>query len=53
MEDYQTAGRFLMLSYFYGFLILRSRQVASRQVAGTYSVARWQVADSRRADGCG
>ena len=28
-----------MLSYFYGFLILRSEQVA-----GTYSVARLQVA---------
>ena len=31
---------FLILSYFYGFLILRSEQVA-----GTYSVARPLVAD--------
>ena len=43
----QAAGRFLILSYFYGFLILRSEQVA-----GTYGVARRQVADSRRAYGC-
>ena len=34
---------FLNLSYFYSFLIFRSEQGA-----GTYSVARPQVADSRR-----
>ena len=45
--SYQAAGRFLIFSYFYGFLILRSEQVA-----GTYGVACWQVADSRRAYGC-
>ena len=39
----QAAGRFFILSYFYGVLILRSEQVA-----GTYSVARRQVTDSRR-----
>ena len=38
----QAVGRFLILSYFYGLLILRSEHVA-----GTYSVARRQVADSR------
>ena len=42
----QAAGRFLILSYFYGFLILRSEQVA-----GPNGVARRQVADSRRAYG--
>ena len=40
----QAAGRFLILSYFYGFLILMSEQAA-----GTYSVASRHVADSRRA----
>ena len=44
--DNQAARRFLILSYFYGFLILRSDRVA-----GTYSLARPQVADSRRAYG--
>ena len=44
---YQAAGRFLIISYFYGFLILMSVQVD-----GTYSVAHRQVADSRRANGC-
>ena len=39
----QAVGRYLILSYFYGFLILRSEQVA-----GTYSVARRQVEDSQR-----
>ena len=39
----QAAGRFLILSYFYSFLILRFEQVA-----GKYCVARQQVADSRR-----
>ena len=39
----QAAKRFLISGYFYGFLILRSEQVA-----GTYGVARRQVADSRR-----
>ena len=43
----QAAERFLIYSYFYGFLILRSEQVA-----GTDSVARRQVADGRRAYGC-
>ena len=43
----QAAGRISILSYFYGLLILRSAQVA-----GTYSVARRQVADSQRACGC-
>ena len=38
-----AAGFFLILSYFYGFLILRSEQLTS-----TYCVARLQVADSRR-----
>ena len=33
----QAAGRFLILSYFYSFLILRSEQVA-----GTYSTV-WRV----------
>ena len=42
----QAAGRFLILSYFYGFLILRTEQVA-----GTYCVARRQVEDSRKALG--
>ena len=41
-----AAGRFLILSKFYCFLILRSEQVA-----GTNSVARRQVADSKRAYG--
>ena len=40
---FQAAGRFLILSYF-GCLILRSEQVA-----GNYSVAKRQVADSRMA----
>ena len=37
----------IFISFFYGFLIL-----SSQQVAGTYSVARRQVADSRRAYEC-
>ena len=41
----QAAGRFLIFSYFYGLLILRSERVA-----GNYNVARRQVADSRRAN---
>ena len=42
----QAAGRFLILSYFYGFLIFRSDLVA-----GISSVARRQVADSGMAYG--
>ena len=39
---YQAAGRFLILRYFYGFLILMSDKVA-----GIYGVASRQVADIR------
>ena len=42
----QAAGRFLIFSYFYGFLILRSEQVA-----GIYSLTSRQVAVSRRGYG--
>ena len=42
----QAAGRFLILSHFYGFLILRSEQVA-----GTYSVALRKMANIRTAGG--
>ena len=43
----QAAWRFLILSYLYGFLILKSEQVT-----GTYGVAHRQVADIRRAWMC-
>ena len=44
----QAAGRFLILNYFYGFLII----IRLQQEADTYGVARRQAADSRRAYGC-
>ena len=37
----QAVGRFVIMSYFYGLLSSRSKQVA-----GTYGVTRRQVADS-------
>ena len=43
----QAAIRFLIISYFYCLLIVRSEEAP-----GTYGVARRQVADGRRADGC-
>ena len=38
----QAAGRFLILSYFYGFLILRSEQVAGTPTVRR--VGRWRMA---------